>query len=97
MINVGDVYYSPQTNAFFQVRGVFDDYILCGDMAKYYNDAKSCLPIQQLSREFILNSKKVVTLDTIPEIEFDFTVYDWKVKENKKISKTNWFTKILRR
>ena len=82
MINIGDVYYSSQTNRFFQVRKILDDYIFCGGMTRYYDDAKTDITIQHLSYKFLSNCKKVTAIDTMPEVEFDTSVCAWKVKEN---------------
>lgn len=79
--NKGEVFYDKRYNRLFQVRGVHDDYLLCGDFCKYYKDAKTNVLTQKLSWNYLKGCIKIKNLDEHPDV-LKFNGYGWRVKKN---------------
>jgi len=82
----GEVYYSPQANRFFQVRGIHDDYQICSGFVTYFADAEVHRGTQNLSWEFIRKCQKVIIIDQCGFAEIDPITKAWKVKEDGKVN-----------
>ncbi len=78
----GEVYYSKEYNRFFQVRGIHDDYLICGGFSEFYDDAKTMLREQNLSYRLTGAATLVRAIDECEDAEtVDIGgLLIWKVK-----------------
>ena len=78
---VGEVWFSLEARKFFQIRGVHDDWFLCGGFCDYYEDSMTNTLEQRLSPQYLQEKAMLVpgAIDLFPEAEYDSV--GWRVKE----------------
>ena len=57
---VGEVWFSLEAGKFFQIRGVHDDWFLCGGFCDYYEDSMTNTLKQRLSPQYLQEKAMLV-------------------------------------
>jgi len=77
----GPILYSRQCNRFFQLRGMHDDYVVCGGFTVFFGAAARYPTAQQLSHEYVASCEYVGALDKADYAEL--VDQGWKVIERE--------------
>lgn len=67
--NPEDVFFNSETNRFFQIKKVHDDYVEISGLCKYYSDAQTNIQRSRVSYKFISNSVPVKNIDEVGEYD----------------------------
>lgn len=83
----GDVYYNQEHEQFFQVRGIHDDYLICGGFSTFYDDCQTTLREQNLSYRLVSDSILVSAIDECEYAEATNVggLVSWRVKDKVKV------------